>query len=351
MVSCDRRRRCRAVRILAAMLLLASCLASRLPAQAPASDTVHLWDQEGETVSRVRGTILAYDREVLTLMTGSGREQQLPSARVARLESRWDRRQLEADQAFAAGDFVKAKTLYRLALENEMRGWARHHLVAQVSWSEQAAGQWADAGSTFLKSVLGSNPETPYFDAIPLLWKTSALSPAMERSGRVWLVDERSRAANLVGASWLLASSERDLAIQVLQQLAVGQDRQVAFMAEAQLWRIRVPTVTVAGIESWEKMLARMPPALRAGPCYLLGHALRRTGRKQDALIAWMRVPLQYPRHRLLAAESLLATARHYQAAGKSIQATTLYRELASGYAGTIASRAARDELQKKTEK
>ena len=173
----------------------------------------------------------------------------------------------------------------------------------------------------------------------------------MERFGKIWLVDEQNPAANLLGASWLLASSERDLAVQVLKQLAVGQDRQIAFLAEAQLWRIQVPTVSAGGIEGWEKMLERMPPALRSGPSYLLGHALRRTGREQDALIAWMRVPLQYPRHRLLAAESLLATARYYQATGKSLQATTLYRELTGGYAGTIAGQAARDQLQKQTEK
>ena len=353
MVFSERHWCCWAAHSLAAMVLTASVLgpSSFLTAQSPASDTVYIWDQERETESRVRGTIRAYDNETLTLTTVLGREQQVPSAQVSRLESRWDQRQLEADKFFAVGEFGKAEALYRQALQHEMRPWARHRLMAQVSWSEQAAGQWADAGNTFVKSVLGSNPRTPYFAAIPLHWKTPAPSPSMERFGKIWLVDEQNPAANLLGASWLLASLERDLAIQVLKQLAVGKDRQIAFLAEAQLWRIQVPTVSAGGIEGWEKMLERMPPALRAGPSYLLGHALRRTGREQDALIAWMRVPLQYPRHRLLAAESLLATARYYQATGKSLQATTLYRELAGGYGGTIAGQAARDQLQKQTEK
>lgn len=344
---------CRAAHTLAAMVLTASVLGPFCPlaAQSPATDTVYIWDQERETESRVRGTIRAYDNETLTVTIVSGRDQQIPSARVSRLESRWDQRQLEADKFFAAGEFGKAEALYRQALQHEMRPWARHRLVVQVSWSEQGAGQWADAANTFLKSVLGSNPRTPYFAAIPLQWKTAAPSPSMERFSKTWLVDENNPAANLLGASWLLASPERELSIQVLKHLAVGPDPQIAFLAETQLWRLQTPTVSAEGIEGWEKMLERMPPALRAGPSYLLGHALRRTGREQDALIAWMRVPLQYPRHRLLAAESLLATARYYQATGKSLQATTLYRELAGGYGGTIAGQAARDQLQEQTEK
>jgi tetratricopeptide (TPR) repeat protein len=335
-----------------ALLLAAVCLspAARLAAQPTGSDTVHVWDEKGETQTRIRGTIQAYDRNVLTILTVSGREQQVPSDRVARLESRWDRRQLEGETAFASGEFERADQLYRQALEHEMRDWARHHLIVQLVWCQQATGKWPEAGSLFLKSVLGSNPQTPYFDAIPLAWKTPAASLPMQRLAKTWLVDERSRAANLLGASWLLTSTERELAIDVLRQLTVGEDRQVAFLAETQLWRIQVPTASEVTIREWEKLLSRMPTAFRAGPYHLLGHALKRTGRSQDGLIAWMRVPLQYPRHRLLAAESLLVTARHYQAAGKREQATTLCRELISGYPTTIAGQAAQNLLQKLTD-
>ncbi len=338
-----------------ALLLAAFCLgpAARLAAQSTASDTVHVWDEKGETQTRIRGTIQAYDRNVLTILTVSGREQQVSSDRVARLESRWDRRQLEGDTAFASGEFERADQLYRQALdgERETRDWARHRLVVQLVWCQQATGKWPEAGSLFLKSVLGSNPQTPYFDAIPLAWKTPAASLPMQQFAKKWLVDERSRAANLLGASWLLTSTERERAIEVLRQLTVGEDRQVAFLAETQLWRIQVPTASEVTIREWEKLLSRMPTAFRAGPYHLLGHALKRTGRSQDGLIAWMRVPLQYPRHRLLAAESLLVTARHYQAAGKREQATTLCRELISGYSTTIAGQAAQDLLQELTDK
>ena len=165
-------------RVPVALLLAALCLgpAAFLPAQPAASDTVHVWDEQGETQTRIRGTIQAYDRNVLTIVTVSGREQLVPSDRVARLESSWDRRQREADRAFASGEFERADGLYRQALEHEMRDWARHRLVAQLVWCQQATGNWSDAGSIFLKSVLVSNPQTPYFDAIPLVWKTPAVS-------------------------------------------------------------------------------------------------------------------------------------------------------------------------------
>ena len=338
---------------LVALLLATICpgLSDHLPAQSEASDTVHVWDQRGETQTQIRGTIQAYDRNVITILTVSGREQQVPAARVARLESRWDRRQLEADKAFELGECERAEALYRQALEHEMRSWARHRLVVQVAWCQQSAGKWPEAGTTFLKSVLVSNPETPYFDAIPLAWKTPVAALPMERLGKTWIVDERSEVANLLGASWLLTSTERELAIGVLRQLAVSDNRQVAFLAETQLWRTQVPTVSDVAIKQWEKLLSRMPTPLRAGPYHLLGHALHRTGRSQDGLIAWMRVPLQYPRHRLLASESLLAAARHYQVAGQREQAAVLYRELASGYPMTIAGQAAQDQLQELTDK
>ena len=339
--------------LLQAIVLAVACLGptASLVAQQAASDTVHVWDQDGEGQTQLRGTILAYDRNMITLMGISGRQQQIASARVARIESHWEKSQLEADEAFAAREFEEAGRFYRQALETEMRGWARHRLIAQVAWCQQAAGQWADAGKTFLSVVMKSNPNTPYFDAIPLAWTIPNLTPQMEQLGKSWLVDEQSNAANLVGASWLLATEHREQAIRVLKGLAVSQDRQIAFLAETQLWRTQVPIATEATITSWEKMLQRMPAPLRAGPFHLLGQALWRTGRKQDAMIAWMRVPLQYPRHRLLAAESLLSAARRYQEMEKRDQATTLYRELTRGYPGTIAAQAAQDQLKKLLDK
>jgi len=121
--------------LLLAIVLAVACLGptASLVAQQAASDTVHVWDQDGEGQTQLRGTILAYDKNMITLMGISGRQQQIASARVARIESRWEKSQLEADEAFAAREFEKAGRFYRQRLGSPST-YRPGRLVPAGSW-------------------------------------------------------------------------------------------------------------------------------------------------------------------------------------------------------------------------
>ena len=57
-------------------------------------------------------------------------------------------------------------------------------------------------------------------------------------------------------------------------------------------------------------------------------------------------MPIQYPQDRQRASDSLLATARNYASDNSQQKADTLYRELVSRYAGTIAAQVAENKLK-----
>jgi tetratricopeptide (TPR) repeat protein len=334
-------------RAVAAALVICLLTACPLAAQAQQpTDSVQVWDAQFRQQTRQRGTIVSHDRSKLVIQLGTGRQLEIPANRVAAIESPWNPRHIAADQAQADGRFEEALALYGQALISEQRGWVRHKLVVQQVWCQRALGRWADAGESFLKVALGSNPSTPYFQVIPLVWKSPSTDPRLLQSAQAWLNDPASDAARLMGASWLLMGENRELAIGVLRELANGSDRDIAFLAETQQWRLTWIRANPAMVESWQQLTLRMPPDLRAGPYHLLGQALARLEQSQQARLAWMRVPIQYPQYRQLASESLLATARNYASDNSQQKADTLYRELVSRYAGTIAAQVAENKLK-----
>lgn len=317
------------------------------PAQEEMQDVVE-WDPTGGGTARVRlaGQILDYTGQLLLLRLPDGREQKIPGPRVLRVQTRRGPVHQEAEQRFLEGRWAEALTLYRKAIQEEPRRWVRREILARMVVCYEDTGQLAAAGETFLL-LLQSDPNTPYWEVIPLAWAPMVGDGLLERQARQWLAQdpEQSPAAVLLGASHLLAGSDRAAALNRLNRLLHHGEQRIALLALAQTWRTIVHPEP-AQVAAWEQAIQKLPPGLRAGPYYVLGRAYAQQGRWQEAALAWLRIPILYGRPRHLAARALGEAAGALERMGQTDQAVRLYQELLQKWPDTLFAHEAQQRLE-----
>lgn len=322
------------------VVLIAACFCGPAPA-----DTVEMANATGGS-TKLTGRVLDYTGRTLT-MEFAGRRRDIPGDRVLRVTTDRGANQLEADRLSAAGRLDEALALYHRALEEEKRAWVKRKILADMVWCYRGLGRFQPAGMVFL-ALVQQDPETPYFDCIPLAWISAQPAPLLEQTARQWLAQEpaKSPAAVLLGASHLLPTSQRLEALGRLRQLATHRDRRIALLAQTQLWRT-VAAVDDGQLAAWQRFVEQMPEPLRAGPYYVLGQARLQRHAWEQAALALMRVPILYPRHRQLAAQSLLAAGQSLEQLHRPKQSARLYRELIRTYPKTRPALEARNRLEK----
>ena len=301
------------------------------------------------TTRRMTGDVIDYNGQSLRLRRANGREEDIEAARVLQIETTWPEAATEADRLFAAGQAEEALPLYRKAVEEEQRRWARRELVSRLIRCYQHLGRIREAGQLFL-ALYSDDPQTPYFHAIPLAWHNAEPPGALAEQATAWQSDRSNPIAPLLGASWLLASSDRATATATLQGLAAGDDQRISLLAAAQLWRVDRAALEPLELERRQKMVARMPVPLQAGPQFVMGQTLAHAGKPDEAALAWMHLPLLYPQHRGLAAHGLLEAARQLEKTKHRAEAWALYREIVAEYADTDAAAMASRRLEEFTQ-
>ncbi|HOM17638.1 MAG TPA: tetratricopeptide repeat protein [Thermoguttaceae bacterium] len=321
--------------------------------QTPQQDIVE-WDPGGSGVGRARlsGRVIDYTGGFLLLQLPDGREQKIPGQKVLRIETQYGPAHQEAEQRFRQGRLAEALGLYRKAVQEEQRRWVRREILARMVVCYEDTGQAGAAGETFLLLVQ-SDPNTPYWEVIPLAWAPTAPDGLLERQARQWLAQDVQQApvAVLLGASHLLSGAERGVALDRLNQLTHHPDQRISLLALAQTWRTLVQ-VEPAQLEVWERTIQKMPERFRPGPYYVLGRAYAQQGRWEEAALAWLRIPILYGRPRSLAARALVETGAALQRLGQAEQSARLYQELLRSYPDSpSAAEAAQrlEELQKET--
>jgi len=329
------------------ILLIAMGLAAASAPRALAVDQVWLKPSGvGESGLRLSGEIADYTGSGLTLRTGGKRERRIPAAEIDRIETPRSAEHEAADELFAQGDFAAALPRYRQALEasREPRAWVRRQILAQVVWCQRNLGQVDQAGEHF-RVLMASDPETPLLDCMPLAWTNEEASPDMLAAARKWMAETAEPATVLMGASHLLESEDRPAALAALKGLLAAPDRRVAWLAFAQLWRAGTANATAEQRASFAAKIEAADETLRAGASYILGTALSQHD-PEAAAIAFLKVPLVYPREYELSAAALLAAGQCLETASRKEQAAGLYREIATRYGRSASAEDARRRLE-----
>lgn len=267
----------------------------------------------------------------------------------------------EADKAFEQREYAVARGLYsqsrdviRSGNEKDREEWKR--LTTQIVRCQTALGNMEQATEEYFL-LCRLDPLTP-LDGIPLPWfvplDAKQLKPAREKTAEDWLDPMKSTlrgpSATLLAAAILSTSNhpaKNSKGKQHLRNLVNAFDtqpgddkktredkaqriqREVALLAGILLWPAeRIPKLRkTSDLLPLQRILEQLPENQRAGPYFLYGRAARQVGQSEDAVIAWMRVPILYPENRPLAAEALREAADVLKSLGRTDQAETLLRE------------------------
>ncbi len=301
------------------------------PFSVVAQDTVRLSNStSSDGYLSVDGKIVDYSSAGLTIEAG-GKARTYPTRLVQSIETQRTELQLQGDSLYKTGDFPGALAAYRRARDQEPRSWVKREITARIVWSYRALGQATSAVAEFLL-LIRADPETPYFDCIPLIWHGSFQSRAVVPDAKVWLREETMPAAVLVGASYLLQTDYGSMALEKLQTLAGSSNESVACLARAQAWRATVISAEPSQVALWQESVDDMPAPLRSGPYYVVGQGWARNKEWEKAALALVRIPVLYPEHRELASRSLLDAAMALGKLDRHDEANRLYTELIRDY-------------------
>lgn len=302
------------------------------PRSAFAEDRVFLRTPSGLGESRVVGEIEEFTGVELVLRHPGGRRQTFTSDRVLRVESDWSASHQSALEKYRRREYQASLDAYLTALRAEKRKWVQRQELAAITWCYRNLGQIEQASASFL-ALYRSDPTTPHFAAIPLIWSAGPPDAATERRAAALLADTGQPAGQLIGASWLLTGAKRAEALRTLRSLTNAEDARIIFLAEAQTWRTQLATLGQADVSRMQARIEAMPPAIRGGPYFLLGTAQAALGQSAQAALAWMRVPINYPEDRTLCAEALLAAGSELATINRTAEARGLFREVMVDYA------------------
>ena len=308
-----------------------------------ADDVVIVKSRTGRTLRRT-GRIADYNGRRLVLELSNGRREQIPVAKLARIQTVRHPAQQKAATLLEQRKYSDALENLRVAQKEELRAWMRREIIAGWVRCYEGLDRIDLAGDTFLLSLLASEQQTRHFAVIPLAWQPRPGLANISQKAEGWL-NSQVPAAQLLGASWLLTGPRRQAAIATLRRLSSNEDPRIGFLAEAQLWRTRSLTADGAEAGRWEQRIGEMPSDLRAGPYYLLGQAYERLGRAEEAALAYLRVPVLYAQHGPLADASLLAAARQLEQLKQTPQARSLYQKLIRQAPLTLIGSEARQRL------
>jgi tetratricopeptide (TPR) repeat protein len=296
--------------------------------------------------SRMTGVILSYTGDELQLQTPGGRVVNIPSDRVVHVESTWTDEQVRGDTLLGEHKWSEAIDSYRRAFPTERRPWVKNMIRAGILVCHRNLGQFEEASVQFL-FLIESDPDTPFYDLIPLAWRPNEPSTSFARRASKWAKSTESPVAALIGASWLLSTSQRSAAMAALQRLSTHPDRRIAQLAITQLWRTQIASATPEQVDGWQAVVRQVPQPLQAGPYFVVGRAWAKQERHEQAALAFLRIPILYPVQRELAAESLWEAAGQLKRVGSLDEAAGLYRELVVAFPESPYADAARDELDR----
>ena len=308
-------------------------------------DVVIVQGRDGLPGATRKGEVLEYTGAWLTLKLPAGRELRIKSKNVVRLVTNRSETQQLAEGLFRQGKYAPALQRYRQAAREEKRSWIRREILARQVECFQNQGEMVAAAQRFLL-ILESDPTARCFDVIPLIWGSPGnLNALEENSGRQWL-REATAVSRLIGSSWMLAMAERASAIDNLESLAASEDLRIAFLAEAQLWRIKLVTASREEVSGWERRIHMMPDSLRAGPYFLLGQGLARHNDPLGAALAFLRIPILHPNRQALVPDALWRAGQCLEAGGQQQDAALVYREVLAFGDELPTVSAARERLQ-----
>lgn len=305
-------------------------LASSALAQPPDTLTIATGaDHAGR--QRMTGRVIDFTGNELRWENAAGSQTTVAADRVVKIESNWSDAHRLANNQFDSGQYAAALTAYGKAISSESRLWVRRLILARAVWCCRNTNQQHRAVRTFL-ALVGSDPQTPYMECIPLAWTSTPADSAIMATARQSLSLDAPAAAQLVAASWLVIGTDSQRATETLRRLSTHDDRRLALLAETQLWRTQIGTAAANNADRFGRVLENIPLEFQTGPVLLWGDALTAADRHAEAALAYLRVPVLHPLAGDLAPEAWYRAGKALEAEGRKEEARLALQTLLKEY-------------------
>ena len=253
---------------------------------------------------------------------------------LLRIETAWHGGYEEGNRLLAQYRYDAAINQFNSAIESEPRVWMQNIVFAKLVQCYLAKEDFANAASHFLK-VIDDDPQSRFRHLVPLVWTSSRPKKQQLKNAEAWLESSEPMIA-LMGASWLLADESNQKARQKMERLARDFDPVIASLGKAQTWRLdRVPpnekrlAIRIEQVQS-------MPEEVRCGAWYLIADAQSKSKQENDAIVNYMRIPINDPQQGGLAAAAIYQTAWLLKNKNLEQQSQALRNELKEKFGDTI---------------
>ncbi len=229
-------------------------------------------------VEKLNGQIKQFDNAVIVIVGASNnQETRHASSRVLWIESE-DESDLEKTlrNAFAEGNDQHVLTGLSEVLMQRPPVWRQQWLTMLA-----AASAWRTHRGRISLELVGQLDKRPLPLMIlawsPILWKNRIESDVVTRDAAS-RIDDPSELVRLIASSWLLTSTQRQLAVATLESLIKSERTEIATLAEIVLWRSKSPIEARQSITQWKEIVADLPTVLQTGPIVMLKDKMESSG-------------------------------------------------------------------------
>lgn len=308
-----------------------------------AQDFITTVDERTGAVSRFQGQVISWDSERMTYVT-SGREREMSSRRVSRIDYPMSIEQQQADQYFASAQFDQASLACEQAIAKESRPWVVEEIRAQKLQCAAATGNVEQSVIEFFE-IRKLSPKTRFLHLMPLAWHTGQrANGALALEFRKWL-EQDDPVRGLIGASWLLITDPVP-ATNRLRELQNSSDSQIAQLAVTQLWREELITAGESDLRRWQTMIDRMPESIQAGPRFLKAVVQKRIAPGENSVIGLLQVPILFPEQYQVAGEALSEAYSLLKTLGRDDEAAIVARELQQKFGFSAAALRSKNTME-----
>jgi hypothetical protein len=297
-----------------------------------------LIQQPGRSRFPMAGYIEDYTgREISFRTKPSEPPRRYPRADVIEVTTQYTPHHEQGRELFAAGKIAEAQKEFALAADQEDRPWVRREILAAQVKCSLWFGDYAGAVARFVP-IVRSDPETFHYGLIPLGWTDDPPPSNLVRDARQWMESGQTMLSRLIGASWMLTSSDSAEAEQTLKRLTRDADVRIQRLAQMQLWRVKLRTeelVSSDEISRWSHFVDTVPVELRGGSYFVIGQAWKGRQEHERAARAFLWLPMVFDADRWLSSRACFEAAESLRESGDLSEATQLFGEVVFRYGDT----------------
>lgn len=298
-----------------------------------AQDVVFLRKSSGEGETRRKGEIVSWAGDRISIKGKTG-VKEFDTERLVRFETQWHPGYDEGAKFQSKHLYDQAITQYASALKDEPREWMQNIIHAKLLQCFLAKENFENAARQFL-NLIDDDPQSRFRHLVPLVW-TSSRPNAEQLKRAESLVSAGDPFVALIGASWLLTEDAAGNAKSKMEDLSQDFDPMVSALATAQLWRLDKVAPNAKRLAIRIKQVYNMPEKVRCGAWYMIAEAQAKSKLEEDAIVNFMRIPINDPQQGALAAAALYQAAWLLKKTNQNQQAQALQNELKEKFGDTV---------------